>query len=32
MPLWAWIAIALAALFAVVFVITVANYPEDGSF
>jgi len=31
-PLWAWIAIGLAVLFAVVFVVAVANYPEDGSF
>ncbi|QDU85024.1 hypothetical protein Pla163_21470 [Planctomycetes bacterium Pla163] len=32
MPLWAWIALVLGIVFLVVFVITVANYPEDGSF
>lgn len=32
MPLWVWIVGALGLAFVVVFVIAVANYPEDGSF
>jgi hypothetical protein len=32
MPLWAWIALALGALFLVFVVITIQHYPDDNSF